>query len=33
MCLFLFEADSAETVCRVGKAGGIAFDRVVEVVD
>jgi hypothetical protein len=33
MCLFLFEADSTETVCRVGKAGGIAFDRVVEAVD
>ncbi len=32
MCLFLFEADSAETVGRVGELGGIAFDRVVEAV-
>ena len=32
MCLLLFEADSAETVGRVGELGGIAFDRVVEAV-
>ncbi len=32
MCLLLFEADSAETVGRVGELGGIAFDRIVEAV-
>ena len=33
MCLLLFEADSAETVARVGADSGLVFDRVVEAVD
>jgi len=33
MCLLLFEADSVDTVARVGETGGLAFDRVVEAVD
>ena len=30
MCFLFFEADSPETVSRVGEAAGLAFDRVVE---
>jgi hypothetical protein len=30
MCLLLFEADSLETVMRVGERGGLSFDRIVE---
>jgi hypothetical protein len=30
MCFLFFEADSAETVARLGEAAGLAFDRVVE---
>ena len=32
MCFLLFEADSLETVGRVGDLGGLRFDRVVEAV-
>jgi len=30
MCFLFFEADSAETVSRLGEAAGLAFDRIVE---
>lgn len=29
MCFLFFEADSAETVSRLGEAAGLSFDRVV----
>jgi hypothetical protein len=32
MCLLLFDADSAETVNRVGQKSGLAFDRIIEAI-